>query len=478
MEPPIRAYRGDDPYVFVCYSHADTDLVYRDISLLAGQGLNLWYDEGISPGTEWSEELAQAIHNASLVIFYASTRSANSRHCRDEINFAHNHDKRVLAVHLEEADLPAGLELSLSSTQAVMKYRMSEAAYIERMLEVLPRETLGSARQETAPPVSPVIRSRRFGGKPAWIGLAVLLLLLVYGVINRDTLIADFMMFNAEYLGSPIEQEIGFATTRDNVRIAYATTGEGPPVLIVLGWATHLQRGFTSPAYDNQGVLAMTSEAHRVIRYDGRGFGLSDRNVTDYSLDARLNDIEAVVEALNLDRFVLYALSAGGQAGVAYAHRHPEKVAGLVLASSFVKPFARIDDTSWRARLELMNADWHSPAVRNLLSDSLFPDLEGVEREIFSEFILRSADGGSIQGFFSASDDIDVSNQAKALDVPTLVIHAKDDATVPLESGRIIASLISGSKFEIVDGGHGPGTGYSAATRRLILDFIASLPPY
>jgi hypothetical protein len=80
--------------------------------------------------------------------------------------------------------------------------------------------------------------------------------------LNRDWLVSRWIMFAAENLGTPIEQQVGFATAADGTRIAYATTGEGPPIVIVLGWATHLREGFNSPTYDQQGLLALTSEHH------------------------------------------------------------------------------------------------------------------------------------------------------------------------------------------------------------------------
>jgi pimeloyl-ACP methyl ester carboxylesterase len=471
MATPIDAYRGTDPYVFVCYSHADTDAVYRDIALLASKGLNIWYDEGISPGSEWSEELGNAIDKATLVLFYASTRSANSRHCRDEINFAHNHDKQVLAIYLEQTELPVGLELSLSSTQAVMKYKLNDDDYLPRILSVLPAETFGHATEVREQLGTTTRKSpwRTVGFAAA----AVALVALLVGWFNRETLIANYILWAPEFFGDAIEQDIGFATSTDNVRIAYATTGEGLPIVTVLGWATHLQRGFNSPTYDNQGVLAMSSRNHMMVRYDGRGFGLSDRQVEDYSLEARVSDIEAVVDALGVERFALYALSAGGQAGIAYTHKHPEKVTALVLASTFAQTNqleAALD--SFSKRLELMKSDWESPAVRNLLIESLFPDLKGVNAQIMGEFLRRSSDGSSIHGFFGATLEIDVSELAKDIHVPTLVIHGRDDATVPLESGRRLASLIPNARFEIVEGGHGPGTGMAPDSRRLILDFI------
>ena len=133
----------------------------------------------------------------------------------------------------------------------------------------------------------------------------------------------------------PIEQQIGFAKTSDDVRTASATRSEGPTVLIVLGWATHLEEGLSSPTYDAEGLLAMNSEDFTVIRFDGRGFGLSDRNVEDHSIEARVRDIEAVVDTLKLEQFFLHGVSSGGQASLLYAARHPDKVTGMTIGGSF-----------------------------------------------------------------------------------------------------------------------------------------------
>ncbi len=112
------------------------------------------------------------------------------------------------------------------------------------------------------------------------------------------------------------DQEIGFTTAKDGVRIAYATSGEGPAVVQVLGWFTHLEKGLSSPAFS---MAPRWEKQFFFVRFDGRGTGLSDRGIEDYSLDARLSDLEAVVDALNLERFSIVAHSAGGPVAIAYA---------------------------------------------------------------------------------------------------------------------------------------------------------------
>jgi pimeloyl-ACP methyl ester carboxylesterase len=427
---------------------------------------------GSSPGTEWSEEPARALEGASLVLFYASKASVSSRHCRDEINFSHNHDHKILVVNLEDVALPVGLELSLSSTQAIQKYNLSDDMYLEKIFSALPTGAVGSA--EPVEVSKPLKRKR-------WIGLAAAFLLMIgAGVtvsLNPDYWTARWLMFNADYLGSSIEQTIGFATSKDDVRIAYAITGSGPPVLIVLGWATHLEHGMDSPAYDSAGVLAMSSEEHTIIRYDGRGFGLSDRNVKDFSLEARIADIEAVVEALDLKKFHLYAMSAGGVAGAAYASRYPEKVVSLVLASTNVDRYSTDEELRrFDSMLGVFETSWGSPAVTNLMFEVIFPNTEGVTKEIMGEFFRRSANGPDLKGFFDVHTRLNVVEETKKITVLTLVVHSRDDATIPLEAGRRIASLIPGARFEIVEGDHGAGVGNTHGTRKLILDFIDSVP--
>ena len=146
MVKPAAAYTGDEPHVFVCYAHDDSDIVYPEIVWLQSQGVRVWYDEGISPGAEFPEELGQAILRASVVLFYLSPRSIASRHCRDEVYFAMDNNKPLLALHLEATALPAGLALTTSTTQALLRYQLNQQDYRRKLLEGIAVFSLASAQ--------------------------------------------------------------------------------------------------------------------------------------------------------------------------------------------------------------------------------------------------------------------------------------------------------------------------------------------
>lgn len=159
MEKPFSAYVGDSPSVFVCYAHDDAGLVYPEIKWLHEQGVNIWYDEGISPGAEFPEELGNAILNSSLVLFYSSPNSIESRHCRDEVYFALDKKIPVLALHLSETELPAGLALSLGTVQAILRYELPMEDYRKKLLS-----GISAATASTISPIDESGQSKSTGG--------------------------------------------------------------------------------------------------------------------------------------------------------------------------------------------------------------------------------------------------------------------------------------------------------------------------
>jgi class 3 adenylate cyclase/pimeloyl-ACP methyl ester carboxylesterase len=254
--------------------------------------------------------------------------------------------------------------------------------------------------------------------------------------------------------GEAYAQEIAFTTASDGVRIAWSSAGaDAAPVVMVLGWFTHLERGANSPGFNPWTPPLLPK--HRVVQYDGRGSGLSDRGVSDYSLEAKLRDLEAVAAAAGLDRFGLYAISAGGSTAIAYAARHPERVTRL----AFYGSFAAMDETPenlqrWRSLPPLVRASWgdDNPAYRQLFTSLFMPEADEISVRTFNEFQRISATPDDAAAFIEAMIEIDARELAPRVRAPTLVVHVRGDRAVPFSLGREIASLVPGARLVGLEG--------------------------
>ena len=141
--------RSEESYVFVCYAHADKVLVDAELTLLSEAGVAYWYDHNIAPGSEWTEAIAEHIQGCKTFVYFITPESVAREHCRRELNFAIDKEKPVVAIHLVDTVVPPALELSLNHRQAILKHRLSAAAYREKVRDALNV----SPAAETARPV-------------------------------------------------------------------------------------------------------------------------------------------------------------------------------------------------------------------------------------------------------------------------------------------------------------------------------------
>jgi dienelactone hydrolase len=178
MERPFPAYNGEEPYVFVCYAHDDARVVYPEIRWLHDNGVNVWYDEGITPGEEFPERLGKAILGASLVLFYVSSRSVASRHCRNEVFFSLDRDIPVLALHIEKTDMPPGLALSTGTLQAIMRHEMGQAAYRRKLMAGIREMGSAGALNQISPERSRARSLEWFRPFARWIAVAAAIAVL------------------------------------------------------------------------------------------------------------------------------------------------------------------------------------------------------------------------------------------------------------------------------------------------------------
>ena len=247
-------------------------------------------------------------------------------------------------------------------------------------------------------------------------------------------------------------QTLRFVTSRDGVRIAVAAVGDGPPLLRVAHWLSHVEHDLDSPVW-RPWVQAL-SRQRRYIRYDQRGCGLSDRGVADLSLDAWVADLEAVVEGLGLARVPLFGMSQGGAVAVAYAARHPERVSQLILAGAYARGSLRREGDA-RSQLEaetlvnLIRVGWggDDPTFRRVFAHRFLPEGSSEQHRWWADLERLTASADDAARTLAAFQDVDVTALASRLQVPTLVLHARGDAAVPFGEGRLLATLIHGARF-------------------------------
>jgi pimeloyl-ACP methyl ester carboxylesterase/tRNA A-37 threonylcarbamoyl transferase component Bud32 len=248
------------------------------------------------------------------------------------------------------------------------------------------------------------------------------------------------------------EQQIRFCTSSDGVSLAYATVGEGPPLVKAANWLNHLEYDWNTPVWRHW--ISELSRDHKLIRYDERGCGLSDWNVQDFSLDAWVNDLESVVEANKLDRFPLLGISQGGPIAITYTARHPEKVTQLILYGSYAlglkrRKFSQKELEEADVFLQLIRVGWgkEHPAFRQVFTSLFMPEATPEQAGWFNKLQRVSSSPENAARMLAAFFEIDVTELAQKLTVPTLVLHAEGDLRIPFAEGRRLAALIPNSRF-------------------------------
>ncbi|HEX6878137.1 MAG TPA: alpha/beta fold hydrolase, partial [Nocardioidaceae bacterium] len=249
-----------------------------------------------------------------------------------------------------------------------------------------------------------------------------------------------------------IEQEIRFCRTDDGVTLAYALSGSGPPLVRAANWLTHVDHDWHSPVWRHW--LVDLSRHHRLVRYDERGCGLSDWDIKPPTFESWVQDLEAVVDSAGLDRFPLLGISRAGPVAITYAARHPERVTKLVLYGTYVQGrLARAASEEQRRmhslQVELARLGWGSddPAFRQVFTSQFMP---GASRELweqFNELQRKTVSPENAALILDVGASVDVREEAARVEVPTLVLHARDDRRAPFDQGRLAASLIPGSRF-------------------------------
>jgi len=248
-----------------------------------------------------------------------------------------------------------------------------------------------------------------------------------------------------------LPQHIRFCTSHDGVRIAYATSGSGPPLVKAANWLSHLEFDGASPVWIH--LLRELSRHNTLVRYDARGCGLSDWDA-ELSFEAWVGDLEAVVEASGAERFALLGISQGASIAIAYAVRHPERVSHLILHGGYARGRLKwTTTTNAREEAEMMinlaELGWgqQNPAFRQFFTTQFIPDGTPEQHQWFNELERLSTSPANAGCFMRVLHEIDIVPLLPRVACPTLVFHCVRDARVPFDEGRLVATRIPGARF-------------------------------
>lgn len=240
----------------------------------------------------------------------------------------------------------------------------------------------------------------------------------------------------------------------DAVKLAYAVHGDGPPIVRVATWMTHLEFDWESPVWRHW--LDALGDGHTLVRYDERGCGLSDRDVDDISLDAWVADLETVVDAAGLDRFALLGVSTGTAVAVAYAARHPERLTHLVLYGGYAR--GRTLRGAGERRLQealvaAISAGWTDPdpTFRHLFSMLFLPAGTAEQMGWYDDMQRQSTSAATAVRIYNARGRLNLVDLAAQVRTRTLVVHTAGDRVVPVDEGRLLATLLPEARLVVLE---------------------------
>ena len=254
------------------------------------------------------------------------------------------------------------------------------------------------------------------------------------------------------------QQDIQFCTTADGVSVAYSIVGSGPLLVRVLGHFTHLEKEWEWP--DLRHFWERLAERQTVVRYDGRGIGLSDRYEGEFTEETRQLDLDAVLTAIRAESATLLGISEGGWTAAMCAQQHPERVARLVLYGAYCRgAMARpgYDPEEDQALVTLIRKGWgrDTPAFRQLFTSNFFrADADPELIAHFNELQRAATDSETAARYWESLHARGNGHELfRKVKVPTLVVHCQDDLAVSAEEGRLLASTIPGARLVLLPGG-------------------------
>jgi len=266
-----------------------------------------------------------------------------------------------------------------------------------------------------------------------------------------------------------MEPRIQYAQTADGLSIAFWTLGEGAPLVHMPFLFSHIELEWHMP--EMRRWYERLAEKRKLIRYDGRGSGLSERDVADYSLDARVVELEAVADRLGLDRFALFGAVTWGPVAIAYAARHPERVSHLILWDSYARASDWSRSPLVQAIRALMDKDWET--YTEMAAHSVLGWSAGEAARRYAALIRESITPETLRTVRSAQDEVDVTALLPQVRSPTLVLHPRQSPVPDVNVARGLASRIPDARLALLEGTAGaPYLGDTEAVLAAIDEFL------
>jgi pimeloyl-ACP methyl ester carboxylesterase len=430
--------------VFLSHASQDAAAAHRICDALRAAGIQVWFDQSeLRGGDAWNNAIRQQINSCVLFIAVISRNT----HQRDEGYFRLEWKLAVDRSHLMSKTrpflIPVVIDDAPNDDQVPDRFR-------EIQWTILPGGETPAAFVER-----------------------------ISGLLSPGSRVAPLGAPH-EISGGVLRQEVRFARVADGTRVAFSTIGSGYPLVHAAHWLGHLEFDLQTPVW--RPWIEWLSTRYRLTRYDSRGCGLSDRDVSSISLEDLVADLAAVVDAAGLERFALLAKSQGGAVSIAYAAQHPERVSHLVLCGAFARSgIGRHANLRDRAALEgliqLIKVGWGEPnsAFRQLFTNLFFPQATPEQMRAFTEIQQKATSPAHAARLIRAFAKMDASSYLGQITCPTLVIHCRGDAVIPFEEGRFLASSIAGARFEPLDSqNHVPLAGEPAfeLTLGLLREFL------
>jgi pimeloyl-ACP methyl ester carboxylesterase/DNA-binding CsgD family transcriptional regulator len=271
-----------------------------------------------------------------------------------------------------------------------------------------------------------------------------------------------------------MEQDIRFCEL-DGRRIAYSTVGEGPPLVFGAIWVSHLEEGWADPP--QRAFYEELANAYTVIRYDRLGAGLSDRRLTaPPTVESETNALEAVLDAAAPGQpATVFACSCAAMVTACLADRSPERVEKIVFFGSYVSR-QDLPEATRRSLVDFVSANW--PLAAQMLAGLIVPHASGDEIDALSRYKRRCADADSAAAFLELELFGDARPFLPGVTMPSLVLHRREDRTVPIRLGRDLASVLPNARFLALSGGsHLPHVGDQRELHRALAGFLDDAAP-